>query len=98
MRMTFPYCTLLLIYVKVEFDRFSEEKLSSSLSKFLRPCILLHSFIKKTLNSWACIGWLYFRVVHRVTMTVPTPIRHQDDSRDITAPQFFSLSHHMLSV
>lgn len=42
------------------------------------------SLTKKTLNSWACMEWLYFKVFHRgYNMTVPTPIRHQDKSRDL---------------
>lgn len=50
----------------------------------------IYSFTKKTLNSWACMEWLYFKIFHRgYNMTVPTPIRHQDKSRD--------LKHHPIS-
>lgn len=58
--------------------------------------MLPHSFTKKTLDSWACLEWLYFKVFHRgYNRTVSTPIRHQNKSRDLRS-QFFSLSHHML--
>lgn len=88
----------------LKFDMFRK---SSNLSRFIRQTlkskIVNHSFTKKTLDSWACMEWLYFRVVHRgYNKTVPTPARHQDyNSRDFNSTpvlQLFSLSRHMLSV
>lgn len=64
--------------------------MSGAQGSCFRRGVLPHTSTKKTLNSWACVEWLYFKIFHRgYNMTVPTPIRHQDKSRD--------LKHHPIS-